>query len=190
MQENRNFIIALFSGYYHSLRKILKPVIDEVTVIVRSIIDWFYPPFKRVMPLQTFRYAACGGGNTLLDIGLFFFAYNFLLDGKMITIYSVTLTAHIASFIFSFFFTFPIGFFLSRYVVFQESTSRKREQLPKYLVVVAGAILLNYFCLKVFIETMNIHALYSKLLTTVLVVAFSYFSQKYFTFKAVAEIEE
>jgi len=184
MQENRNYIIGLFSGYYHSLRKIFKPFIDNVAVIVRSIIDWFYPPFKRVMPLQTFRYAACGGGNTLLDIVLFFFAYHFLLEGEMITFYSLTLTAHIAAFIFSFFFTFPFGFFLSRYVVFQESTARKREQLPKYLAVVMGAILLNYFCLKVFIETMNVQPLFSKLMTTVVVVAFSYFSQKYFTFKA------
>jgi putative flippase GtrA len=190
MRGKNNIIIAFLAGSYYSLRKVFRPVIERATVIILSIIDWFYPPFKKVMPLQTFRYAACGGGNTILDIALFIFAHDFLFGGKMIHLYSVTLTAHIAAFLFSFFFTFPIGFFLSRYVVFQESTARKREQLPKYLAVVMGAILLNYFCLKVFIETMNFQAIYSKLLTTILVVAFSYFSQKYFTFKASVQTEE
>jgi putative flippase GtrA len=189
MRGNKNFIIHFSGRFYSGIRKLFKPVIENTTGLILSIIDWFYPPFRRIMPLQTFRYAACGGGNTLLDIGLFVFAHDFLLEGKMFNIYSVTLTSHIASFLFSFLFTFPLGFFLSRYVVFQESTARKREQLPKYLAVVTGAILLNYFCLKVFIETMNVQALFSKLMTTVVVVAFSYFSQKYFTFKADAPTE-
>ncbi|MDB5144378.1 MAG: GtrA-like protein, partial [Mucilaginibacter sp.] len=38
---------------------------------ILSLIDLFYSPFKKIMPLQTFRYAACGGVNTLLDISLF-----------------------------------------------------------------------------------------------------------------------
>ena len=36
-----------------------------------STIDFFYPPFKRIMPLQTFRYAACGGGNMVLGFLIF-----------------------------------------------------------------------------------------------------------------------
>jgi putative flippase GtrA len=159
-------------------------MLGRFIVLIHGVIDWFYPPFRKVMPVQTFRYAACGGGNTLLDICLFMFAHDFLLEGEMFRTSYVTLTAHIAAFLFSFIFTFPIGFFLSRYVVFEESSVRKREQLPKYLAVVMGAILMNYFCLKVFIETMKIQPLASKILTTVFVVAFSYYSQKYFTFKS------
>jgi putative flippase GtrA len=96
-----------------------------------------------------------------------------------------TIKEVIAAFLISFAFTFPIGFFLSRYVVFENTDSRKREQLPKYMVVVLGAILMNYFFLKVFIETMSLSALTAKLLTTIIVVAFSFYSQKYFTFKEV-----
>jgi len=155
----------------------------QFIAFLHGVIDWFYPPFRRVMPLQTFRYAACGGGNTILDICLFMFAHDVLLEGQMFRTAYLTLTTHIAAFLFSLLFTFPIGFFLSRYVVFEEASVRKREQLPKYLAVVIGAILMNYFCLKVFIETLHLQTLLSKLLTTVIVVAFSYYSQKYFTFK-------
>jgi hypothetical protein len=34
------------------------------------IIDLFYPLFRKIFSLQTFRYVACGGVNTLLDIGM------------------------------------------------------------------------------------------------------------------------
>src|SRR5258708_8827168 len=44
--------------------------------MIIGFIDFFFPPFCRIMPLQTFRYAACGGANTFLDIFLFFIIFN------------------------------------------------------------------------------------------------------------------
>jgi putative flippase GtrA len=158
-------------------------MINKIVIFIHTVIDWFYPPFKKLMPLQTFRYAACGGGNTVLDIALFFISYNFILHKEMLETPWITLSPHIAAFLMSFIITFPVGFFLSRYVVFEGSNVRKREQLPKYMVVVGGAILLNYFFLKVFVETFGMYATLAKICTTVFVVAFSYFSQKHFTFK-------
>ncbi len=158
-------------------------MINSIVAFIHWGIDLFYPPFKKVMTLQTFRYAACGGGNTVLDIGLFFISYNFILHKEMVETPWITLSPHIAAFLMSFIITFPVGFFLSRYVVFEGSNVRKREQLPKYMIVVGGAILLNYFFLKVFVETFGMYATLAKICTTVFVVAFSYFSQKHFTFK-------
>lgn len=158
-------------------------MINRIVAFIHWGIDLFYPPFKKFMPLQTFRYAACGGGNTLLDIGLFIISYNYILQKQMVVTPWITLSPHIAAFLLSFVITFPVGFFLSRYVVFDGSGVRKREQLPKYMVVVGGAILLNYFFLKVFVETFGMYATPAKICTTVFVVTYSYFSQKYFTFK-------
>jgi len=92
------------------------------------------------MPLQTFRYAACGGGNTVLDILGFFLSYNFLFHKMPIHIGWLTISPHIASFMVSFCVTFPIGFYLSRYVVFQETAVKKTAQLLKYFLVVLGCI--------------------------------------------------
>lgn len=156
----------------------------QIVTFIHAFIDWFYPPFKRVFTLQTFRYAACGGGNTLLDITLFYVGHEYLFKGELVHLPYLTLTPHIAAFLISFCITFPVGFFLSRYVVFENTDARKRDQLPKYMAVVIGAILMNYCCLKIFIETLTLSAITAKLLTTVFVVAFSYYSQKYFTFKA------
>ncbi|MEQ1796698.1 MAG: GtrA family protein [Lacibacter sp.] len=158
-------------------------MINKTVGFLHDVIDWFYPPFKKFMPIQTFRYAACGGGNTVLDICLFFVSYNYILHKEMVHTPWLTVSPHIAAFLMSFIVTFPVGYFLSRYVVFEGTSAPKREQLPKYMAVVLGSILLNYFFLKVFVETFGMYATLAKICTTVFVVAFSYFSQKHFTFK-------
>ncbi len=136
------------------------------------------------MPLQTYRYAACGGFNTVLDIGLFFISYNFILHKMPLAVGFLTIGGHIAAFLMGFTVTFPIGFYLSRYVVFQETSVSKRTQLGKYFMVVTGCLVLNYIFLKVFVDVLGWYPTVAKIVTTFFVVAFSYFSQKNFTFKS------
>ncbi|OYW81574.1 MAG: phenylalanine 4-monooxygenase [Sphingobacteriia bacterium 28-36-52] len=155
-----------------------------ISHFILSVVDWFYPMFQKLMPKQTYRYAACGGFNTILDIGLFFIAYNYILVKSTVQLGNIVISGHIASFMMSFIVTFPTGFYLSRYVVFQETSVTKREQLGKYFLVVFGCILLNYIFLKIFVDSFGWYPTPSKILTTVFVVMFSYFSQKNFTFKA------
>lgn len=156
---------------------------EYIRELVLNIVDTFYPLFRRVMPLQTFRYAACGGFNTSLDITLFFISYNFILHKQAVHLPFLTIEPHIAAFLIGFAVTFPIGFYLSRYVVFQETSVRKRAQLKKYFTVVLGCVALNYVFLKLFVDVFGWYPTPSKLLTSVFVVAFSYLSQKNYTFK-------
>ena len=44
----------------------MKRHIHSARDFILPVIDFFYPPFRGLMNLQTFRYAASGGGNTLL----------------------------------------------------------------------------------------------------------------------------
>ncbi len=156
---------------------------DFISKVILAMIDGVYPVFKKMMPLQTFRYAACGGANTILDITLFFISYNFILQKQFIHLGWLTISPHIASFIISFCITFPIGFYLSRYVVFQETTVTKKKQLFKYFIVVLGCVLLNYGFLKFFVDYLGWYPTMAKIVTTFFVVIFSYTSQKNFTFK-------
>jgi putative flippase GtrA len=158
---------------------------EIISQIILKLIDWVYPVFQKIMSLKTFRYAACGGANTVLDILLFFVSYNYILHKQIIHFSSLSISPHIASFIFSFCITFPIGFYLSRYVVFQETTVPKRKQLIKYFFVVFGCIILNYVFLKLFVDYFGWYPTLAKIVTTFFVVIFSYTSQKNFTFKSV-----
>ncbi|MCK9402337.1 MAG: GtrA family protein [Chitinophagaceae bacterium] len=156
---------------------------EHLRGFILGVVDLFYPLFRMVMPLQTFRYAACGGFNTLLDITIFFISYNFILEKQPIHLSFLTIRPHIAAFLIGFTVTFPIGFYLSRYVVFQETSVGKRRQIRKYFTVVLGCVFLNYGFLKLFVEVFKWYPTPSKLLTTVFVVVFSYLSQKNYTFR-------
>lgn len=148
-----------------------------------SFIDFFYPPFSRLMPLQTFRYAACGGTNTFLDIFIFFISYNFILHKQDLDLGFIVFKPHIAAFIIAFFVSFPTGFFLMRNIVFTQSTLQGRVQLFRYFVLVVICLLLNYIFIKLFVERLHVYPTVAKMLTTVIVVFFSYLTQKNYTFK-------
>ena len=148
-----------------------------------SLIDFFYPPFKKAIPLHTFRYAACGGANVLLDISLFFITYNFILKKEILQLGFIALKPHIAAFLLSFIITFPTGFLLSKFIVWTDSTIRGHVQLFRYFLIVLFNLIFNYIFIKLFVEYFHIYPTAAKLLTTILVVVFSYLSQKHFTFK-------
>jgi putative flippase GtrA len=135
------------------------------------------------MPIQTFRYAACGGGNTILDIFLYFLAYNYVLRKEIVYTPAGAISPHIAAFLISFAISFPTGYMLNRYIVFPGSILKGRVQLFRYFMLVLVCIYLNYIFIKLFVEHFHIYPTISKMLTTVIVVAFSYFTQKNFTFK-------
>lgn len=137
------------------------------------------------MPLQTFRYAACGGSNTLLDIFMYWVSFHFILHEQLVHLGFITIAPHVASFMLSFCVSFPTGFFLMRHIVFPESTLHGRVQLFRYFLLVIICLLLNYVFIKLFVEQFHIFPTVAKVLTTIIVVGFSYLTQKNFTFKAV-----
>ncbi|GAC1419949.1 MAG: hypothetical protein NVS1B13_21820 [Flavisolibacter sp.] len=150
---------------------------------VLGVVDFFYPVFKKFMPLQTFRYAACGGSNTCLSLFIYAISYNFILKKQILDLGFVALQPYIAALFIAFFITFPIGFYLSMYVVFHGSHLKRRVQLLRYFLVVIGCMVINYVLLKIFVGIFNWYPTPSQLLTTAVVILFSYFSQRYFSFK-------
>lgn len=154
---------------------------------ILSLIDFFYKPFKKIMPLQTFRYAACGGANTVFDITLFSVSYNFIFKKQNLDVGMMTLSPHIASLIFAFCFSLPSGFYLNRYVVFQDSGLKSHSQLIRYLIVVMVCVFFNLVLMKFFVDYLHFYPTPSKILTTLLVIIFSYTSQTYYFFKKKTE---
>ncbi len=152
--------------------------------LIISFIDFFHPLVSKWMPLQTFRYAACGGANTLLDIVMYAIAYNFILHKQDLNIGFFVFKPHIASIIIAFLVSFPTGFFLMRNIVFTQSTLQGRVQLFRYFVLVVVCLFLNYIFIKLFVEQLHIYPTIAKVLTTIIVVSFSYLTQKNYTFKA------
>lgn len=155
----------------------------KIRDLIITILDWFYKPFSRIIPLETFRYGATGGFNTLMDIFLYWFFYDIILQKELLKLGLVVISPHIAAFLIVFPITFTTGFVLAKYITFSASVLRGRKQLFRYAMTVGGAILLNYVFLKLFVEELSLPALLAKIITTIIVVTYSYLFQRYFTFQ-------
>ena len=118
-----------------------------------------------------------------IDWVLYFIFYNFIFHKQVVDLVFVAFTPHIASFVFKFPITFLTGFWLSRHVSFSDSQLRGRVQIVRYLLVVGGCILINYAGLKLFVEVCGFYPTPSNILTSIIAAIFSYFSNKYFSFK-------
>ena len=159
--------------------------------IITKIIDFFYPPFRRIMSEQVFRYVACGGGNLVLDWVLYFLVYNFVIGHEIVnlqfTIYNSqftqAITPHIATLCIVFPITLLTGFWLQKNVTFTQSDLHSARQLFRYIVIVAVNLAINYFGLKLCVETLGWYPTPSKMCITLVTVAVSYFGQKYYTFR-------
>lgn len=151
---------------------------------VLPIIDFFYPPFRRFMTIQTFRYAAAGGGNTLLGLILYYISFKYVFAEKMFHFGFYAFEGHIAALFLSFCVTFPVGFFMSKYVVFSDSNMKGRVQLFRYFLVCMFNLFINYLLLKILVEKFYVYPVFAQIITISIVILFSYVAQRNFSFKA------
>ena len=160
--------------------------------IIKKIIDFFYRPFSRWFSPQLFRYAACGGGNLVLDWVLYFLIYNFVIGHQLLYItlpfreglgVGFCITPHIATLCIVFPITLLTGFWLNKYVTFTQSNLRGSKQLMRYIAIVALNLAVNYFGLKLCVECFGWYPTPSKMFITLITIAISYFGQKYYSFR-------
>ena len=154
-----------------------------ISKLLISIIDRLYLPiFRPVFSRDMFGYALCGALNMSLDAMWYFVIYHFVVAQRFIDLGFVVVSPHIASLIVIFPITFLTGFWLNRNVAFRVADLSRRGQLLKYALSVVGSIVLNYICMKFFVEYLNIWPTPAKMLTTVVSVCYSFLVGKFYTF--------
>jgi putative flippase GtrA len=146
-------------------------------------IDFFYPLAKRLMPLQTFRYAACGGANMLLGLSLYYVLFNFIFKAQNVSAFVTVLKAHNAALFIAGCITFCVGFLLNKFIVFTSSNLLGKIQLFRYFISFSSNLVINYFLLRLFIERLKLDEFLAQVISTIIIVTISYLTQKYFSFK-------
>lgn len=161
-----------------------------VALAIQRAIDWFYrPPLSGVLSPTVFRYAACGGVTLTVDAVCYALIYNFLIAGRFFDLGLVVMSPHIASLVLVFPITFFTGFWLNRYVAFRTLPVAASRQMGRYVLSVVGSILLNYACMKFFVEGLDLWPTPSKCVTSLVVAFYSYLAARYYTFRGAAEAE-
>jgi putative flippase GtrA len=150
-----------------------------------AFIDFFYPPFKRVVGQQTFRYAVCGGSNALLNLAVFSLSYNLIFNSAVIYPFGIAITRYIASYMIALSISFPIGFIFNKYVVFQESNLQGKIQLMRYAALTVTNIFLDYLLLHLLIGYFRFWATGSQAFIIIILSLISYLYQTHYSFKTV-----
>ncbi len=155
---------------------------------ILALIDFFYPPFRKVMNIQTFRYAACGGSNAVLGSIVFIICHKYVFDEEQFSIGFYAFKSYNAALFVTSGVNFLVGFILNKYIVFTSSNLKGRIQLFRYFLSLLFNLTINYFLLKIFVEYFHLDAVIGQIITTIIVIGFSYVSQSYFTFKVKKDV--
>ncbi|MEO5967329.1 MAG: GtrA family protein [Ferruginibacter sp.] len=151
---------------------------------INSVLDFFYPLFRRFMPKQTYRYAACGGTNTLLCFLLYVVSFKYVFNREIFDFGISAFKPHNAALFLSSSFTFFLGFLLNKFIVFTDSNLRGRIQLFRYFLSFSVNLIINYFLLKLFVEILKMDPVLSQVITISIIIVISYLTQKHFSFKS------
>ena len=163
--------------------KMIRNIEKRFEKLLTTVIDFFYPPFRRFISLELFRYGFCGGLNLALEWLLYYVFYHFVFKAQVFDLGFVAFTPHIAAFVVKFPITFLTGFWMARHISFSGSSLRGRTQIVRYLLVTVGNIAINYLGLKLFVEVFQWWPTVSYVIISIICVTFSYLSNKYYSFK-------
>lgn len=156
----------------------------NVATLITKLIDRLYvKPIESIISRELFRYGVCGGANMMLDAIWYFLIFHYVVNEQFTDLGFVVISPHILSLFIVFPLTFLTGFWLNRHVAFRAMHQPSGKQLARYALSVLGAIIINYVCMKLFVEHLGIWPTPSKFLTTVISVSYSFLASKYFTFR-------
>lgn len=141
------------------------------------------------MPLQTFRYAVSGGANAFLGYIVFYVSFKYVFAERIFNLGFYALKGHVAALLASFIVTFPVGFFMAKYVVFGDSKMKWYVQMFRYFMVCTFNLALNYLLLKILVEKAQVYPTIAQVITLTVVILISYLAQRNFSFKAATEEE-
>ena len=152
-------------------------------LLIRGIDLLYIPQIRKIVSRDIFGYGICGGANMVLDTLWYFVLYHYVVCEQFVDLGIVVMSPHIATLCLVFPITFFTGFWLNRNVAFRVTDISSLPQLVKYALTVVGSILLNYACMKFFVEVCGVWATPSKILTTAACAVYSFLVGRYFTFK-------
>ena len=132
----------------------------------------------------------------ILDITIFYLSLHYILHqnvldfGFSIGSWHAAIESYTAALLMAFCVSFPMGFILNKYIVFNTSYLKGRVQLFRYMIVVAINLVLNYTFMKILVEYFGIYPTISRVFSIGFIVTFSFLSQKHFTFQQTPKVRK
>jgi putative flippase GtrA len=157
----------------------------KIQPYIFCFLDFFYPMAKPFFPKQTYYYLACGSFGTLLGLLVYGISYHFILNMQPLDLGFYTFSAHIASLFITTLTTFPVSFLLTKFIVWSDSNLASKKQLFRHFNFLIFSTLLNIVLLKLLVDYFKWWPMPSQIVTTIIIVIFSYLTQRFISFKKV-----
>ena len=155
-----------------------------VTKYLTSFVDSFYrKPFRALMPLQTFRYLACGGINWVVTTICFWAAFNFLFAKQNIDLGFLVVASHTAALVVAWPVSVGVGFWMQKNISFKSSPLRGRTQLFRYFLSNLVAVVITWLLEKLFVEVCHIYPTVAFTIIYLITAVMGFLVQKHFTFR-------
>ncbi len=144
---------------------------------------------KHLLKLKVVRYFFAAITATLVDVSMYFVAYNFILRKQDWDLSFITITAPTISLGISFCFGITTNFTLTKLFVFKESDLRTRYQFIRYVMVALAMLFLNYILMSVLIRQFDWYPTPSRAFAAISIGVLSFTLHKFYSFRVSNEEE-
>ena len=159
-----------------------------VTKYLTRFVDSFYwKPFRALMPLQTFRYLACGGINWVITTVCFWAAFNFLFAKQNIDLGFMIVASHTAALGVAWLISVGVGFWMQKNISFKSSPLRNHTQLFRYFLSNVVAALIAWLLEKLLVEQCHIFPTIAFTLIYLTTALLGFAVNKHFTFRGASK---
>jgi putative flippase GtrA len=137
---------------------------------------------EKILKNQVFRFVVSAGAGFLVDMSAFYLFYHNILTQKRYHIIFVDIHNYWVSFSISFFLGVLVNFLITRYFVFNESTSSLLKQFTRFVSVAVLGYFANLAVLTFFVEDLHFYPPVARVTAALSLFFASFFIHKFFSF--------
>ncbi len=137
---------------------------------------------EKLIKNQVFRFVFSAGVGFLVDMLAFYVSFNYILTQKKYHIIFVDIRNYWVAFSISFFLGVLVNFLITRYFVFNESTSTLVKQFTRFVSVAVLGYFANLAVLTFFVEDLHFYPPVARVTAALSLFFASFFVHKFFSF--------
>ena len=137
---------------------------------------------------KVFRYFISAGVATLVDISVYFIAFNYIYQKEDIHLFkSFIVTAPTAALMLSYTAGLITNFLITKFLVFHESDLEAHKQLFRYILVAMVVLCLNYVLMRYLIRSLEWYPTLARTFSAISIGMLSFIIHKTFSFRVSKE---
>ena len=137
---------------------------------------------RKLIKNQVTRFVFSAGVGFLVDMSAFYIIFHNILDQKKYHIIFFTIKSYWLAFSVSFFLGVLVNFLITRYFVFNESTSSPFKQFTRFVSVAVLGYFANLAVLTIFVEDLHFYPPVARVTAALSLFFASFFIHKFFSF--------